>query len=360
MRVAFVTVGDTGRLTGGYLYNAQVISGLREAGVEVEEVLASGASVEEQRAAAPQLGSLLDPEHFDALVVDALARVACAPHLERWQAARPLVAMVHELPSIAGGRAAESKEYARDRELEEPLLRAERLICVSRHGRSILEERGAPASRVRVVPPGFDRLPQIVGEDWRSASDTLLRALCVAQWIPRKGILELVRAWASRERPGALLELVGETSADPGYASEVRAAVAEVSERPGISIAVTGPVDDNTLATAYARADLFALPSHYEGYGIVYAEALAYGLPVLACGVGPVPDLVGEQAALLVPPEDESALSEALDLLLSDAELRIRMSAAARRRTRCLSCWDEVVAEFVRVLKEAAALRSTR
>ena len=360
MRVAFVTVGDTGRLTGGYLYNAQVISGLREAGVEVEEVLASGASVEEQRAAAPQLDSLLAPEHFDALVVDALARVACAPHLERWQAARPLVAMVHELPSIAGGRAAESKEYARDRELEEPLLRAERLICVSRHGRSILEDRGAPASRVRVVPPGFDRLPQIVCEDWRSASDTPLRALCVAQWIPRKGILELVRAWASRERPGALLELVGETSADPGYASEVRAAVAEVSERPGISIAVTGPVDDNTLATAYARADLFALPSHYEGYGIVYAEALAYGLPVLACGVGPVPDLVGEQAALLVPPKDERALSEALDLLLSDAELRIRMSAAARRRTRCLSCWDEVVAEFVRVLKEAAALRSTR
>jgi glycosyltransferase involved in cell wall biosynthesis len=360
LRVAFVTVGDTGRLTGGYLYNAQVISGLREAGVEVEEVVASGASVEEQRAAAPQLGSLLDPEHFDALVVDALARVACAPHLDRWQAASPLVAMVHELPSIAGARAAESKEYARDRKLEEPLLRAERLICVSRHGRSILEDRGAPASRVRVIPPGFDRLPQIVCEYWRSASDTLLRALCVAQWIPRKGILELVRAWASRERPGALLELVGETSADPDYALEVRAAVAEVSERPGISVAVTGPVDDNALATAYARADLFALPSHYEGYGIVYAEALAYGLPVLACGVGPVPDLVGEQAALLVPPEDERALSEALDLLLSDAELRTRMSAAARRRARCLSCWDEVVAEFLRVLKEAAALRSTR
>ena len=360
MRVAFVTVGDAGRLTGGYLYNARVISGLREAGVEVEEVLASGASLEEQRAAAPRLGCLLDPEHFDALVVDALARVVCAPHLDRWQTARPLVAMIHELPSIAGGRAAESKEYARDRELEEPLLRAERLVCVSRHGRFLLEDRGAPASRVRVVPPGFDRLPHIVREDRRSASDTLLRTLCVAQWIPRKGILELVRAWASCERPGALLELVGETSSDPGYASEVRAVVAEVSERPGVSVAVTGPVDDDTLATAYAKADLFALPSHYEGYGIVYTEALAHGLPVLACSVGPVPNLLGEQAALLVPPKDEKALSGALDLLLSDAELRIRMSAAARRRARYLPRWDEAVAGFLRVLKEAVALRSTR
>ncbi len=148
-----------------------------------------------------------------------------------------------------------------------------------------------------------------------------------------------------------------------GYLYNVRVIsgpVAEVSERPGVCVAVTGPVDDDTLATAYARADLFALPSHYEGYGIVYAEALAHGLPVLACGVGPVPDLVGEQAVLLVPSEDEKALSGALDLLLPDAELRARMSAAARRRARCLPRWDEVVAGFLWVLKEAAALRSTR
>ncbi len=104
LRLAFVTVGDTYRLTGGYLYNGRVISGLRGLGLEIEEVVPSGASPEEQRAAAPRLGPLLDPEHFDALVVDALARVVCAPHLDRWQAARPLVAMVHELPSVAGGQ----------------------------------------------------------------------------------------------------------------------------------------------------------------------------------------------------------------------------------------------------------------
>ncbi len=203
-------------------------------------------------------------------------------------------------------------------------------------------------------------MPRTVGGDGRPAGDGLLRALCVAQWIPRKDILELVRAWGARERRGAVLELVGETDADPGYASEVRAAVAEVGERPGVFVVVTGPVDDYALAAAYARADLFALPSRYEGYGIVYAEALAYGLPVLACDVGPVPELVGEQAALLVPPQDEEALSGALDLLLSDAELRVSMSAAARRRARRLPGWEEAVAGFSRVLKEAASSRSAR
>src|SRR5215210_3438640 len=57
LRVAFITVGDTGRKTGGYLYNARVVSGLRKAGFEIEEVVAGGASTEEQRRAAPRLGS---------------------------------------------------------------------------------------------------------------------------------------------------------------------------------------------------------------------------------------------------------------------------------------------------------------
>ena len=68
-----------------------------------------------------------------------------------------------------------------------------------------------------------------------------MRALCVAQWIPRKGILTLVEAWKLRERPGAVLELIGETDADPDYAARVRAAV---EAAPPGSIIVSGRVDD--------------------------------------------------------------------------------------------------------------------
>ena len=343
MRVAFVTVGDTGRLTGGYLYNARVLVGLREKGIEVEEIVPCGASPEEQEEAAPRLGSLLDPGHFDVVVVDALARIVCAPHLDRWREERPVVAMVHELPSVATQEAASH---------EEPLLRADRLISVSDHGRSILEDRGVPAGRIGVVPPGFDRLPKDTGSPVR---DGTLRALCVAQWIPRKGILDLVHAWTLHERPGATLNLVGETDADPGYAASVHAAMTAAS---GASIAVSGPVDDATLGAAYAAADLFVLPSRYEGYGVVYAEALAHGLPVIASNVGPVPELVGEETALLVPPGDAEALSGALDLLLQDATLRDRMSAAARHRAKELPRWGDTAAGFLRVLRDVVVERS--
>jgi glycosyltransferase involved in cell wall biosynthesis len=121
---------------------------------------------------------------------------------------------------------------------------------------------------------------------------------------------------------------------------------------------VSGAVDDAALGAAYAAADLFVLPSRYEGYGIVYAEALAHGLPVVACNVGPVPELVGEEAALLVEPGDVEALSGALDPLLEDDALRDRMSAAARRRAGELTRWEDTTAGFLRVLKEVVAERS--
>jgi glycosyltransferase involved in cell wall biosynthesis len=338
-------VGDTGRKTGGYLYNARVISGLRERGIEVEEVVASGASPEEQRTAAPHLASTFDPSRFDAIVVDALARIAVAPHLDRWRDWRPVVALVHELPSVAGGESG-SEPAASERVYEEPLLRADRLVAVSDHGRRVLESRGVSPKRVHVVPPGFDRVPS----NGRSKRDGPVRALCVAQWIPRKGILTLVEAWRLHERPEAVLELVGETDADPDYALRVRAAIGAA---PRGSIIVAGVVDDAALGAAYAAADLFVLPSRYEGYGIVYAEALARGLPIVACDAGPVPDLVGREAAVLIQPDDREALSAALDLLLGDRALRKRMSAAASRRASRLPRWDETVEGFEEALRAA-------
>lgn len=345
MRVAFITVGDTSRRTGGYLYHTPLFKGLREKGVEVAEIVPCGATSDEQLAASSMLGSAFTPKDFDVIMVDALSRILVSPWLDHWRRTRPVVAMVHELPSVAGGE---------DPESEESLLRADRLVTVSDHGRTILADRGVPVGRISVVPPGFDR-PQ-TGDDGNQCSslDSDTRALCVAQWIERKGILTLVEAWNMRERPEAVLALIGETNVDPAYSAAVRR---EIERFPGARINAVGPVDDDALSRAYASADLFVLPSRYEGYGVVYAEALAHGLPVIACNVGPVPDLVGNEAAILVPPEDVGALSEALDLLLGDAARRRRMSDAARRRAESLPRWKDTVRGFHEVLLTAVTER---
>jgi glycosyltransferase involved in cell wall biosynthesis len=351
MRVAFVSAGDPARRTGGYLYHARVFALLRAWGVQIDEHSASAdATPQAQRAAAPRLAAFAQRfDGADVVVVDALACLACAPWLTTWQARRPLVALVHELPSVAGGRRAADVLAA-----EEHLLHADLVVTVSRHGRNVLIERGACAERVRVVSPGRDRIA--ITERQPVAPEGPLRVLCVAQWIPRKGIDTLIAAW-SRLRPrNAVLELIGETDADAAYAEQVQAAIVDAADP---TIIVRGAIDDEALAAVYREAAIFALPATYEGYGMVYAEALHHGLPVVACDVATLPELVGDEAGILVPPHDPDALADALGRLLADRDLRERLSAGARRRAAALPTWQDTARALRDALAEAITLRAT-
>lgn len=354
MKIAFITVGDPTRLTGGYLYHARLFAGLRARGMEIDEIVVSKAALIEQLAASNRFAAMFDPLCYGAVVIDALARGVVASSINRWQEMRPVVVLVHQLPSVAEANAT---QIASERALEEPLLRADRLVAVSEHGRQTLIERGASADRITVVSPGFDRLPvDVVTQSSKQSADHV-HALCVAQWIPRKGITTLVEAWIEGGWSNAQLELIGEINADPAYTQEIQRLI---DQAPVGSIRVRGTVDDEELSQAYQHADLFVLPSRFEGYGMVYAEALAQGLPIVACDVGPVPDLVTPGAGLFVPPNDPAALRAALDRLINDRDLRRTLAAGARQRAAVLPSWHDTVIRFQRVLEAAITQRSNR
>ncbi|NJM09024.1 glycosyltransferase, partial [Candidatus Gracilibacteria bacterium] len=214
MHIAFITVGDPQRLTGGYLYHREVFRRLRAQGFVIEEIVASAAELAAQLAAAELFGRSFNPLHYDLIVVDALARAVVAPWLDSWRAQRPLLAMVHELPSVANDDTAEQQREA-------GLLRANTLIAVSQDGATILERRGVSRERIRIVAPGFDRFisgdmkhrprfgrkstPERIllpAKEGRQPSPSNVfearRVLCVAQWIARKDIVGLVEAWSAR------------------------------------------------------------------------------------------------------------------------------------------------------------------
>jgi glycosyltransferase involved in cell wall biosynthesis len=121
-----------------------------------------------------------------------------------------------------------------------------------------------------------------------------------------------------------------------------------------------GPRTGADLDRTYAAADLMVLPSRAETYGMVVAEALARGLPVVVTDVGGVKEAIGHGAdgirpGLLVPPDDPAALGAALRAWLGDAELRRRLRRAARERRESLPGWSATTSAIADVL--AAATR---
>lgn len=203
------------------------------------------------------------------------------------------------------------------------LRRARLVICASEELASAARELGARA--VRVIPSGVD-VPASVGEP-----DEPPHVLFAGRLSPEKGILELVEA-----ARGLPLVVAG----DGPLRDQV----------PG----ARGFVPHGELERLYERAAVVACPSLREGFGVVCAEAMAYGRPVVASAVGGLRDLVVDgETGLLVRPGDTVALRSALQRLLGDAELRRRLGAAARERASERLSWDRAVSLTVRAYQDA-------
>ena len=209
--------------------------------------------------------------------------------------------------------------------------------------------RGVPASRIVFVLPGVTR--ERVRRVAPRGRSRRVHALCVANWTKSKGIRTLLAAieWL----PDVALDLVGDTP-DPRYARLIRADLRRGPFRGRVR--VHGPKRGASLARLYARADLFALPSITESYGMAVADALAAGLPVVACDI-PATREVARGAAVLVPRGRVDPLADAIERLAGDAELRRRMSRRARERAVTLPRWTQSERAFVRAVRVLLSAR---
>jgi glycosyltransferase involved in cell wall biosynthesis len=210
--------------------------------------------------------------------------------------------------------------------LARPILRRARLVIAA--SRALAEQAAElGASEVRVIPSWVD-VPRDVAEPADPP-----QVLYAGRLSAEKGIRELIEATA-----GMKLVVAG----DGPLRDEVPGAL--------------GFVPHNELLRLYARASVVACPSHREGFGVVCAEAMAHGRPVVAGAVGGLLDLVvHEQTGLLVQPRDPDALREALERLLGDRELRRRLGVAGRERARRLLSWKTVTDATIAAYREALA-----
>ncbi len=212
-------------------------------------------------------------------------------------------------------------------------LKSHCVVVPSRYSAAVVSRLyRIPSARIQVVPEAVD-----VGSPHRLSADQPFRVgrptiLSVARQYRRKDTPTLLRAVAAvRDRlPEVHLRVIGGGPELPG--------LEELARKLGLTTTVTfdGPLsDDAAVWRAFREAHVFCLPSLQEGFGIVFVEALAAGLPVVAARAGAVPEVVPDgEAGILTPPGDSQQLAWALLKLLNDPELRARFGTVGRRRAR--------------------------
>jgi glycosyltransferase involved in cell wall biosynthesis len=151
------------------------------------------------------------------------------------------------------------------------------------------------------------------------------------QIIERKGVADLLRAWAildPSQRDHAELLVVGDDLAGKGqYRTEMESLAASL----GVAARFVG--FQKHVAEWLLASDVAVVPSHVEPLGNATLEAMAHGLPVLGCAVGGIPEMVEvERTGLLVPPRSPEALAAALTRLLADPQMRRQLGSAGRQR----------------------------
>jgi glycosyltransferase involved in cell wall biosynthesis len=349
-----VTVGDPRRLSGGYLYHLRMADAAPAHGARIVFVSFPDRVFPLAALRGAAVLRRCRESGASAVLLDSIAAPFAAPALATGGLDLPLVGVLHQPPGGIDHGVFRARAQARLDRLA--WRRAELLIAASDHLAEELVEAGFTRSRIRVVPPGRDlaSAPGAPAPDLRAGRQAAL--LTVANWIPRKGILEVLEAVARLPGETATLHLAGDDAADARYAARVRSRLAE----PDLvgRVVVHGRLARDEVAALYGAADVFVLPAYREPYGTVWGEAMALGLPVVGWRAGNLPYLADdEREALLVAPGDVEALSRALLRLASDGALRARLGEDARRRASTFPTWDDSAALFFGAIRDAVESR---
>lgn len=343
--VAFAIPGDLSSLTGGYAYARELAAHLPAVGWTADIV---GLSDEFPL---PSEGALEDAESRLAeipadipVLGDGLAFGALRPEFLE-QSRHQWAALVHHPLALETSLSPEQALHLQENE-RQALARASRVITTSLHTlHTLRDEYGVDPGKLWCAPPGTRQPSGDRGHVKRSHPPMLLT---VASLTPRKAHDVLIAALARIQDLPWRAEFIGDDRAGGQTAARIRQQIDALHLAGRIELA--GAVQGHALEEAFRQADMFVLPSRHEGYGMVFAEALAHGLPIVACAAGATVDTVPADAGRLVPPDDPEALAGALRSVLTDDTLHAALSGAALRHGRALPGWPETASAVGKAL----------
>ncbi len=345
-QLIFVYPGDLNSPTGGYAYDRRIIAGLKSLGWDIQLIglgedypFPNPAQVEQAK---EQLQGLTPgvPLVIDGLALGALPKVAAcvAEH-------HPVIALIHHPLAFEFGLSEEQAALLKQSETE-ALRHASGVIANSpATARDLNGHYGVPMERIDVILPGTDRSArQREQSQITNGNRDAVRLLSVGSIIPRKGFHHLIEALVPLADLPWSLSIAGDATRNAGAFEQLIGDIARFGFEQRVQ--VLGAVTDSALEILYAQADVFVLASLFEGYGMVYAEAMAHGLPIVATRGGAIPDTVPSEAGLLVSPGDVPALTLALKTVIEDAPYRARLSSGALQAAAQQPTWDQAIQQF--------------
>jgi len=346
--IVFAIPGDLDLPTGGYAYDRRLLKDWRETGVSARHLTLPGSFPNPGEDDLAETRRLLLSQPRDAiLLIDGLAYGAFPADLAAGLAGR-IVALVHHPLAYETGTAPERAVFLKAAETA-ALHHASAIVVTSpTTKRLLIAEFGVAESGITIAVPGVDPAPRAKG----GLASGPLTMLAVGSLVPRKGYDVLVTALAGLQDRNWRLTIVGAQDRAPDTTRALQAQIATAGLQGRIRLA--GALDDAALAQAYDSADLFVMPSLFEGYGMVLTEALARGLPIMCTTGGAAAETAPDTAATKVAPGDASALAKALAKLIDDRAARRRMADAAWLAAETLPRWREtaaIIAELCRKVR---------
>ena len=344
-----IVPGALEQRTGGYVYDARIVDGLRRLGWTVRVHCLEGSFPDPDRKAVGAMHVALESIPTGAaVVIDGLA-MGGLPGPIRDQAHRlRIISLIHH--PLAEETGLSREDQRRLHESERAALELCRgVIVTSAFTAGGLAGYDVPPDRIAVAPPGTQRAPAAEGPgEGRPPA-----LLCVATLTPRKGHDVLISALERISDVPWTCTCVGGLDRAPDFARTVRERVSRTDLDGRVDF--VGEQADSVLWELYRGASMFVLASHYEGYGMVLMEAIARGLPVVTTTGGAIPSTVPPDAAILVPPGDSRALADALRTLLTDDGHRERLAAAARGHRDEIADWDVAARSFAEAIDALTA-----
>lgn len=232
------------------------------------------------------------------------------------------------------------------------LLAADRIIAVSENTKNdIIELVGVAPEKISVIYSGNNAVKREVGDeeikiflDSKNISPSFL--LYIGTIEPRKNISGLIQAFDKLKAKEQFKDLQLVLGGARGWKNrEINRTWQESAHKTDIIF--LGYISQKEKEILYSGAQAFVYPSFYEGFGFPPLEAMTYGLPVVCSHVSSLPEVVGE-AAVMVDPFAPSEIADALELVLSDENLRSVLKERGQERAKMFS-WDKAAVEYLKI-----------